>query len=246
MIQVSAIIITLNEEDRIGETIASLRFCDEVVVVDSGSTDTTCELATACGARVMVRDWTGYSDQKNYAAGMASHDWILSIDADERPSIELANEIVAWKSGDQTGEVAAWSMPRKVQYLGRWISHSGWYPDRKPRLYDRRRARWAPALVHEGLQIDGALARFDSDLLHFPYRSLAEHYATIDRYTRLAATELRERGRRFNPLRLILGPPLYFMKSFLIRGGCLDGFPGLRIAYMGARYIFLREFRILR
>jgi hypothetical protein len=169
---------------------------------------------------------------------------VLSIDADERPSVELANQVVHWKHRSPDG--AAWSMPRRVRYLGRWIRHSGWYPDRKARLYDRRRARWRGDYVHEALIVDGRVREFDADLLHFPYRSLSEHYETIDRYTRLAADDAVRRGRRFNPLRLALSPPLYFLKSFLIRAGFLDGMAGLRIAWMGARYVLLREFRILR
>jgi glycosyltransferase involved in cell wall biosynthesis len=247
MIHVSAIIITLNEEDRIGETISSLQFCDEILVVDSGSSDRTREVAAACGVRVLERDWTGYSDQKNHGAENASHDWVLSIDADERPSIELANEIRRWKDGSSNAPTAvAFSMPRRVSYLGSWIRHSGWYPDRKARLYDRRHARWKGDYVHEELSADGPVARFRGDLYHFPYRSIEEHHATIDRYTALAAEKLKNRGRRFNPLRLALGPPLYFFKAFLFRRGFLDGIPGLRIAYMGARYVFIREFRMIR
>jgi glycosyltransferase involved in cell wall biosynthesis len=243
---ISAIIITRNEEDRIRETISSLGFCDEVIVVDSGSSDQTRREAAATGARVFDREWSGFSDQKNHAAGLARYDWVLSIDADERPSASLAGEIVRWKSSDPgTGEVAM-SMPRRVRYLGRWIAHSGWYPDRKIRLYDRRFACWEGDFVHESLAVDGPVGRFAGDLLHFPYRSLAEHYRTVDRYTRLASDELRKRGRRFNPARLVLGPILYFLKSFLLRGGFLDGTRGVLIAYMGARYVFLRELRLLR
>jgi glycosyltransferase involved in cell wall biosynthesis len=243
---VSAIIITLNEEDRIRETISSLAFTDEIIVVDSASTDRTREVAAEAGARVVEREWRGYSDQKNYAAGLANHDWVLSIDADERPSAALAAEIVRWKSEPDPAGTAAMSMPRRVYYLGRWIGHSGWYPDRKTRLYDRRSASWEGDYVHETLRIDGTVGRFQSDLLHFPYRSLGEHYDTIDRYTRLAADRMRADGARFNPVRLVLGPTLYFLKSFLVRGGWMDGTRGVLIAYMGARYVYLREWRLIR
>lgn len=243
---ISAIVITLNEEDRIAETISSVGFADEIVVVDSGSTDRTRAVAAAAGARVFEREWTGYSDQKNHAAALALHDWVLSIDADERPSAPLAAEIVRWKRGTVASGTVAMSMPRRVYYLGRWIGHSGWYPDRKTRLYDRRFARWEGDYVHENLSVDGAVGRFASDLLHFPYRSLEEHYATVDRYTRLAAARMRADGAGFNPVRLVLGPTLYFFKSFLVRGGWMDGTRGILIAYMGARYVFLREWRLIR
>src|SRR5262249_29446528 len=132
---ITGTIITFNEESRIAEAIASLACCDEVVVVDSDSTDRTREIAEQAGARGIRRNWKGYSDQKNFAAEQAQHDWILSVDADERVSIELADEIVKWKkSGTAVPSAAAFSMPRLVFYLGRWIKHSGWYPDRKIRL----------------------------------------------------------------------------------------------------------------
>jgi glycosyltransferase involved in cell wall biosynthesis len=214
-------------------------------VVDSGSGDGTREIAARCGARVIERTWAGYADQKNFAAANAANDWVFSVDADERPSIELANEILRWQRAGEP-EVRAYSMPRRVWYLGVWIRHSGWYPDRKTRLYDRRHARWTGDHVHERLGVDGPAGAFRGDLLHFPYRTFEEHRETIDRYTRLAAEEARDRGRKFNPLRLILGPPLYFLKSFVLKAGLLDGRAGLRIAAMGARYVLIREFRILR
>jgi glycosyltransferase involved in cell wall biosynthesis len=242
--RISATIITLNEEERIAKAIASLACCDEVIVVDSESTDRTCEIAEQRGARVLRRKWDGYSKQKNFAAEQARHDWILSIDADEQLSAELAAEIAAWKNTEPA--TAAMSMPRRAFYLGKWIGHSGWYPDRKTRLYDRRRARWVGDFVHEAMEAAGQTGRFQSDLLHFPYRALEDHFERADRYTRLAADAAQKSGRRSNPLKLLLAPPLVFLKSFILQRGFLDGWRGLVIAYMGARYVFLREFRILR
>ena len=266
---ISATIITLNETDRIAEAIGSLSCCDEVIVVDSGSTDQTREVARGCGARVIEHLWEGYSKQKNFAAGQAQNDWILSIDADERLSIELADEIVSWKkkplplgeaaprsaspigrslngsAGEGSGGERAFSMPRRVFYLGAWIKHSGWYPDRKIRLYDRRACRWAGDFVHESLEVDGGVGAFKSDLLHFPYRDWNDHAARIARYSELAARAARSRGRRGNISRLLMAPPLVFIKSFVLHAGFLDGWRGLAIAYMGARYAFQKEFRIL-
>ena len=246
MTPISAIIITLNEEDRIGETVSSVQFCDEVIVVDSGSQDRTREVAAAEGARVILREWADYADQKNFAAGCARNDWVLSVDADERPSERLKAEILHWQREGTVDGCAAYSMPRLAEYLGRWIRHSGWYPDRKIRLYDRRRAHWEGEFVHEGVAVEGPVGRFGGDLLHFPYRSLDDHYRRIERYTALAAQAAASRGRRFSPLRTALGPPAFFLKSFLLQGGFLDGWRGLRIAYMGARYVYLREVRISR
>jgi len=245
MPQISATIITLNEEERIAETIASLACCDEVIVVDSGSSDRTREIARQRGARVFTRSWEGYSRQKNFAAELAQHDWILSIDADERLSAELAAEITRWKRQREVS-VAAAKMPRRAFYLGGWIRHSGWYPDRKIRLYDRRRAHWKGDYVHEWLEVDGAVSKLAGDLLHFPYRSWRDHAERIDRYTRLAADSARNNGRRGSRFKLLFGPPLFFLKTLIVNGGILDGWRGVAIASMGARYVFQREFRILR
>jgi len=245
MPRISATIITLNEEDRIAEAIASLACCDEVIVVDAGSSDRTREIARQRGARVFSRNWEGYSQQKNFAAEQALNDWILSLDADERVSAELAAEISDWKR--TTTDVAAMTMPRRAFYLGRWINHSGWYPDRKTRLYDRRRSRWSVQdLVHESLEVNGRTGRFSGDLLHFPYRDRRDHEQRIDRYTRLAADAARKTGRRANPLKLFFGPPFVLLRTLFLRAAILDGWRGVIISYMGARYVFLRELRLFR
>jgi glycosyltransferase involved in cell wall biosynthesis len=244
---ITATIITFNEETNIAETVASLSCCEEVLVVDSGSIDRTREIARAMGARVIQHDWEGYSRQKNFAAAQSSNDWILSVDADERLSMELADEIVRWKQAvPEALTPVAWSMPRRVHYLGRWIKHSGWYPDRKIRLYDRRYCHWEGDFVHEWLQVNGTTGRFRSDLLHFPYRDWKDHTQRIDRYTQLAAQAARTEGSSGSLLRLILAPPAAFLRTYIVRAGFLDGWRGLAIAYMGARYVFQREFRILR
>ena len=245
---ITVTIITLNEERHIAEAIASLSCCDEVIVVDSGSTDRTRDIAHALGARVLQHEWNGYSRQKNFAAEQASNDWILSLDADERVTIELVDEIARWKysSGAAAPAAVAWSMPRRVFYLGRWIKHSGWYPDRKIRLYDRRYCRWEGDFVHEYVRVGGRVERFAGDLLHFPYQDWDDHNRRIDRYTKLAAEAARSRGLRGNVVKLLFGPPFAFVKAYILRAGFLDGWRGLAIAYMGALYVFKREFRILR
>jgi glycosyltransferase involved in cell wall biosynthesis len=244
MPRITAAIITFNEEDRIAEALASLSCCDEILVVDSGSTDRTCEIASSRGARVLNHPWEGYSKQKNFAAEHAENDWILSIDADERVSMELADEILKWKRNGT--HRCAVSMPRRAFYLGKWINHSGWYPDRKVRLYDRRLCRWEGDFVHERMRVGGPMHRFCGDLLHFPFRNWSEHTAKIDRYTQLATAAALAAGTPGSYPRLVLAPPAAFLKSLLLNAGFLDGWRGVAVAYQGARYVFMREFRILR
>src|SRR3954464_3128885 len=176
--KISATIITCDEERNIARAMESLRCCDEIVVVDSGSLDRTPEIAAKLGARVIESPWPGYAQQKNLAAERSEHDWILSIDADEALSEALEGEI--WQIKKNGPQFDAYTMPRLAQYLGRWILHSGWYPDRKVRLYHRGKARWVGSFVHESVQVNGRLGHLDANLLHFTCDSLSEHLKTMD------------------------------------------------------------------
>jgi glycosyltransferase involved in cell wall biosynthesis len=236
--RITATIITENEERRIARAIESLRCCDEIVVLDSGSVDRTVELAAKLGARVVDCPWRGYAGQKNLAAGQAAHDWILSIDADEALSEALEGEI--WNLKKRGPEYDAYTMPRLAQYLGKWILHSGWYPDRKVRLYDRRKARWKGDFVHESVEVQGRVGHLEANLLHFTCESLSEHLKTMDRYTTLAAQELVARGRKVQWPHLIVDPAWTFFHTYVINRGFLDGVEGLTIAYMAALYSFLK------
>ncbi len=236
--KISATIITFNEERNLPRAIESLRCADEVVVVDSGSIDRTVELAEKLGARVIESPWPGYAKQKNVAAESAQHDWILSIDADESLSEALEGEI--WRFKKNGPQFDAYTMPRLAQYLGRWIRHSGWYPDLKVRLYDRRKARWTGEFVHESVKVQGSLGHLDSNLLHFTCESLSEHLKTMDRYTTLAAEQLLESGERVTWGRLIFEPPWTFFNTYVIKLGFLDGVEGLAIANMAALYNFVK------
>lgn len=236
--KISATIITYNEERNIARAIESLRCADEIIVVDSGSSDRTVEIAEKLGARVLDRNWIGYADQKNWAAQQAKYDWILSLDADEAVSEMLEAEIWQWK---KTGPAAnAYTMPRLAQYLGRWILHSGWHPDRKIRLYNRSHATWEGKFVHEGLAVNGKIAEFEGSLLHFTCQSLSEHLRTMDRYTTLAAEQLVEQGKEVTLGRLIWKPWWEFVRTYFLKRGFQDGAEGLAIAWMGALYVFLK------
>jgi glycosyltransferase involved in cell wall biosynthesis len=236
--KITATIITLNEERHIARAIESLRCCDEIVVIDSGSADRTTELAENLGARVIESPWRGYAGQKNWAAERATYDWILSLDADEALSEGLEGEL--WNLKKNGPKYDAYTMPRLAQYLGRWILHCGWYPDRKVRLYNRHKARWVGDFVHESVQVRGRLGHLESNLLHFTCDSLSEHLKTMDRYTTLAAEELVSRKTRVGWRHMILDPAWTFTKTYFVHRGFLDGLEGLTIAYMAALYTFLK------
>jgi len=236
--KITATIITLNEERNIARAIESLRCCDEILIVDSGSTDRTVELAQNLGVRVIEAGWRGYAAQKNWAAEQAANDWILSLDADEALSEALEAEI--WRLKKSGPRHDGYTMPRLARYLGRWILHAGWYPDRKIRLYDRRKAKWVGEFVHESVHVKGRVGHLESNILHFTCDSLSEHLRTLDRYTTLAAQEIASRKIKIPLYRLILDPAWTFLKSYFLQRGFLDGLEGLTIAYMAAFYTFLK------
>jgi glycosyltransferase involved in cell wall biosynthesis len=235
---ITATIITYNEERNIARAMESLRCCDEIVVVDSGSSDRTAEIAQKLGARVIESPWGGYARQKNYAAECAGNDWILSIDADEALSEALEGEI--WQIKKSGPRFDAYTMPRMAQYLGRWILHSGWYPDRKVRLYHRRKAEWVGEFVHESVVVRGTVGHLGSDLLHFTCNSLSEHLKSMDRYTTLAAEQLVSQKTRVGYTQLLLDPAWTFVRSYIFQRGFQDGIEGLTIAWMAALYNFVK------
>lgn len=235
---ISATVITLNEARNIRECLASLAWADEVIVVDSGSTDGTPDLARAAGARVITRDWPGYAAQKDFAASEAAHDWILSVDADERVTTELAGEIR--RTLESPGDRVGFRIPRITFHLGRWIRHTDWYPDYQLRLYDRRQASWARRRVHESVTARGPVGQLSQNLQHYAYRDIHHHYETMQNYTRLAALQMFDEGRRASPLDLLLHPPAAFLRNYVLRAGFLDGTPGLIVSAMNAHYVFLK------
>jgi len=236
--KISAAIITFNEERNIARVIESLRCCDEILVLDSGSNDRTRDIAGKLGARVVEASWHGYAAQKNIAAGLATHDWILALDADESLSEALEAEI--WQIKKAGPACDGYTMPRLAQYLGRWILHSGWYPDRKVRLFDRRKAKWVGKFVHESVTVEGPVGHLKSNLLHFTCSSLSEHLKSLDSYTTLAAQDIACQRNRVTFAKLLLDPPWTFFRAYVLKAGFLDGPEGLSIAYMAALYNFVK------
>lgn len=234
--KLSACIITLNEADRIEACLRSLDFCDEIVVVDSHSTDATRELAASLGARVIERDWPGYRSQKQFAVDAAGNDWVLCLDADERVTGPLRAEIEALRSQGFPG-AAGWSVPRITDYFGRFLRHGNAYPDRLVRLFDRRRGGWHGYEIHENTRIDGPVQRLCGHLEHYSYRSLSDHLNRMQRYADLMAQALYARGRRCGLTPVLLNPLWRFLRGYLLRLGFLDGWRGLVFALIEANYV---------
>jgi glycosyltransferase involved in cell wall biosynthesis len=235
---VTVTIITRNEAANIEAALGSVAWADERIVVDSESTDDTVAIARRFADRVESRGWPGYGAQKNFAASLARHDWILSLDADERVTPELAaaiRRVLASPSG-----AVGYRMPRVCWYLGRWIRSTDWYPDYQLRLYDRRNGAWNLRRVHEGIEARGTVGYLRGELQHFPYGNVSRHLDTIDRYTTLAAEQMWSEGQRTSVLDLLFHAPAAFLRNYLLRAGFRDGAAGLILSGLNAHYVFLK------
>ena len=241
--KISAVIIAGNEEAKIAEAIRSVLFADEVLVVDSESSDATRAIAEGLGARVVVQPWLGFAKQKQLAVDLAEHDWVLSIDADERVSSKLREEILALeRSSDALAD--AYRIPRLTNYMGRDIRHCGWYPDWQTRLFNRKKGRWLDVLVHESFQLfeGGNLGELRNDLLHFSIDGALEHHNLLgDRYAKLAAHQMFDSGRRTGLLKIMSAGPAAFLSTYFLKLGFLDGAPGFMISKFAAHHAFLKH-----
>lgn len=234
----SVIVIALNQEANIPDCLASVSFADEIVVVDTGSTDRTVELARAGGARVLATTWRGFAGTKNFALDQARGDWVFSLDTDERVSETLKEEILAVVRSD--GPLTGYRAPRKNYFGGRWVRRLGWYPDYVLRLWRRGRGRFRDREVHEEVEVAGPVGVLQNPLDHYSYRNLEEYAARQDRYARLAAAEMAKRGRRPRPGELWWRPFLAFLKLYVLKQGFLEGSLGLALAKAGSRYNYLK------
>jgi glycosyltransferase involved in cell wall biosynthesis len=232
-------VITRNESANIEAALASVSWADEILVVDSESTDDTAAIARRSASRVETRPWPGYSAQKNYAASRASNDWIFSLDADERVTPALAAEIRSLLATEPPHR--GYRVPRISHYLGRWIRGTDWYPDYQLRLYDRRAGEWNGRRVHESVRLaDGAPGQLTHDLQHYPYRDISHHLATIDRYTTLAAEQMHADGRTASLAGVVLHPPFAFFRNYILRGGFRSGGAGFVVSTLNSYYVFLK------
>jgi glycosyltransferase involved in cell wall biosynthesis len=242
--KISATIITLNEEQNIREACESVSWADEIVVVDAGSRDQTCEIARSLGARVIQREWSGFAAQKQFAAEQASHDWIFSLDADERVSDELKASIAELMKNNDSELADGYRIARRAYYQGRWIKGGGWYPDWQLRHFKRTHGAWSARHIHESVKMkDGArVEKLAGDILHYSVYDSAYHHRLIgERYAPLAAQQMFEDGQRTSVLKIATAGPSAFLGSFILKGGFRDGLAGFSIASFAAHHAFLKH-----
>lgn len=235
---ISVIVITKNEAHNIDACLESVAWADDIIVVDAESADDTAARARAHSARVFVKPWEGFSAAKSFAVAQTRHRWVLWLDADERVMPELAAEIARLDLGG--AGPSAYRVARRAYFLGRWIKHSGWYPGRVARLFDKEKAVFTPAAVHEGLEIDGNIADLSCDLLHYTDPNLYHYFEKFNRYTTLAADDVLRRGKHFKQSDLIIRPLWLFIKMYVLKRGFLDGMQGLVLALLSSAYVFTK------
>ncbi len=234
---ISAVVITKNEERNIEDCLHSVAFCAEIVVVDSFSDDRTVEIARRYTDRVEQRRWNGINEQREYAKGLASHEWVLDLDADERISPELAEEIARLDLAAAMPD--GYEMPRYAFYLGRWIKHGGWYPDRKMRLYRKAKGRFIDNDPHDTLEFSGTVGRLHGEIQHFTYpNGISDQLKQINTFSTARAELYRRHGRRSSLFQMLLRPVWKFVNTYFLRGGFLDGRAGLMISALSAYNVF--------
>jgi glycosyltransferase involved in cell wall biosynthesis len=234
---ISVIVITRNEEGNIADCLKSVSWGDEIVLVDSESSDRTVEIAREFTQRIFVRPWAGYADTKKFAVSQANHEWILWLDADERVTPELAVEIRELLSRPIIPE-NAFEIARRAYFLGKWIKHCGWYPGYVTRLFRKTAGTFVETRVHERLDITGTTGRLSNDLLHFTDDTLAHYLSKFNSYTTLAAQDLADRGKTAGVYDLVVRPPWMFFRMMILRGGFLDGGHGLLLSLLSSAYVF--------
>jgi len=240
--RLSVVVITLNEEERIRETLASVAWADEIVVIDAGSEDKTVALAREFTDHVIIHPWEGFAAQKNYGIEQATGEWILSLDADEQVEPALRAEIATVLSAREAS--AGYRIARRNVMWGRFIRHGRLYPDWQLRLFRRGRGRFVERAVHESVQVDGDVGRLVAPLLHRSYRDVGDFLRRADRYSTLAADDWVRAGRPFHAIELVTAPLGRFVSMFVLHRGFLDGWRGFLLAVLYAYYVFIRSAKI--
>lgn len=241
MSKISAVIITLNEEKNLERCLNSLIWAEEIVVVDSHSSDKTKEIAKNFTDKIWEVDWQGFGHTKELARQKASQAWVLSIDADEEVTVKLKEEIL---QAVQNNSYSGYFVPRRSLFLGKWIKHSGWYPDYVLRLFRKESGQFDKALVHEQVQVNGELGYLKNPLQHYTYPHLEHYFKKLRRYTTLASQELYQKRVRVYPWDLIFRPPATFFKMYLLKLGFLDGWQGLVLAVLSAYQVLVKYLKL--
>ncbi|MCH8929054.1 MAG: glycosyltransferase family 2 protein [Candidatus Marinimicrobia bacterium] len=239
--KISTLMICYNAERTIRKTLNSLDWSDEIIVVDSFSSDGTPDICKEFDVTFLQKEWQGFGKQRKWSVEQANNDWIFFIDADEEVSGELKSELLNIKNEGTESDVYA--VPRKVYYMNRWITHSGWYPDYKERLFNKHKASWNESELHEKLIYKGAAKKLKGDLYHYTYQNVEDQLERINRYSTIAAEELYSKGIKPNLIKSIFGSIWRFKKLYFLKLGFLDGLAGLTIASMESYYVMLRYFK---
>ncbi len=237
---ISVCIIAKNEEKKIRDCLESVRWADEIVVVDSHSSDTTVDICREYTDRVIIRDWPGHIEQKNFAVDSAAHDWILSLDADERVSDTLQGEIEKLRENGRLEDADGYRFPRLVNYAGHWVKHCGWYPGHKIRLFRKSKGRWGGQNPHDLVTCTGKVHTLKGDLLHYSFDSVSDHLKTIDFFTGISAEELYKKGKKVGILSQIFRSLWCFFRMYFLQIGLLDGRAGLTICTLSACHVFVK------
>ncbi len=237
---ISASIIVFNEEDNIAELCETLSFVDEIVIVDSFSSDRTKEIASKFTSLIFDHPFSGYRDKHEFADSKTSGDWIFWLDADERVTPELRASIESLRTVNDEDLPDGFKMSRKTWYAGRWIRHSGWYPDHQMRLYRRSASYWDGIAPHETARVNGRVEILDGELLHYTKRNLSEHHRVMDSYTTLAAEAMEKKGKTSGAFKMFSGAIAGFFRTYLLKQGFRDGVPGMIIAMFTSYGVFLK------
>ncbi|MDI6802234.1 MAG: glycosyltransferase family 2 protein [Bacteroidota bacterium] len=237
--KISVCVISFNEERNIEDCLKSVSWADEIIMVDSFSTDRTIELAKQYTSKIFVRKWEGYSEAKNFAVQNASNNWILSIDADERVTPELKNEIIS-VINDSSKRYTGYKVARQAYFLGKWIKHSGWYPGYVIRLFRKDSGTFSNSRVHERFELVGETGTLNNPLLHFTDDNLLHYFNKFNKYTSLAADDLEEKGTPFRIWYLFIKPIYTFFKMFILKRGFLDGLHGFVLSVLSSAYVFTK------
>ena len=242
--KISATIIVRNEEENIADVCETVSWADEIVIVDSDSTDKTVEIALQFTDKIFNREFKGYKDKHEHADAQTTGDWIFWIDADERVTPELREAILSLKSRSNSELADGYKIARKTWYMGRWIKHSGWYPDYQMRLYRKEKSYWDGVAPHQTARVDGRVGTLDGEFLHYTKRSLSEHHRVTDSYATLAAEHLVNDGKRIGALGIFGNAAAAFFRTYIFKQGFRDGVPGMIIAGFTAYGVFLKYAKV--